>query len=96
MKKGYTYILASKKNGTLYTGVTSDLLKRIYQHKNGLIDGFTKKYNIKLLVHYEEYSEITSAIDREKFIKGKSRKYKIELIEKSNPNWDDISNSWFE
>ncbi len=96
MKKGYTYILASKRNGTLYTGVTSDLLKRIYQHKNGLIDGFTKKYNIKLLVHYEEFSEITSAIDREKFIKGKSRKYKIDLIEKSNPNWDDISNSWFE
>lgn len=73
MKKGYLYILASKRNGTLYTGVTSNLEKRIYQHKNNLIKGFTSKHNIKSLVYYEEFENIREAIEREKFIKGKSR-----------------------
>jgi putative endonuclease len=96
MKKGYTYILASNRNGTLYVGVTSDLEKRIYQHKNGIIDGFTKKHNISMLVHYEEFDNVYSAIEREKFIKGKSRKFKLDLIEKNNPDWEDLSSGWFE
>ncbi|MDC1068175.1 GIY-YIG nuclease family protein [Candidatus Kapabacteria bacterium] len=96
MNKGYVYILASDKNGTLYTGVTSDLHKRIWEHKTGIFKGFSAKYNIKYLVYYEEGESIESAIAREKFIKRKSRKYKLDLIEKDNPNWDDLSKSWFE
>ncbi len=95
MKKGYIYILASKKNGTLYTGVTSDLYKRVYQHKNGIIKGFTSKHNINILVYYEEYTDIASAIQREKFIKGKSRKFKLELIEEHNPEWEELSKDWY-
>ena len=69
MKPAYVYILASKKNGTLYIGVTSDLIKRIYEHKNGLVDGFTKKYKVHLLVYYEQFLDIYSAISREKQLK---------------------------
>lgn len=96
MKKGYLYILASKRNGTLYTGVTSDLEKRIYQHKNNIVEGFTSKHNIRNLVYYEEFTSIRDAIEREKFIKGKSRQFKIDLIEKPNRDWNDLSESWFE
>jgi len=90
MKTYYVYILASKRNGTLYIGVTSDLKKRVYQHKNGLVDGFTKKYDVHQLVYYEETSHIDSAITREKQLKKWNRAWKIHLIEKQNPNWDDL------
>ena len=94
-KQGYIYILFNRKNGTLYVGVTSNLIQRIYQHKNKLIEGFTKKYNIDKLGYYEIYNDIESAILREKQIKAGSRKKKIDLIEKINPNWEDLYNSLF-
>lgn len=84
------YILANKRNGTLYTGVTSDLKRRIFEHKDNLIDGFTKKYNIHLLVYYEVGDSIEGAIEREKQIKGGSRIKKVKLIESVNPNWIDL------
>ena len=87
MKKGYVYLLASKKNGTLYVGVTSDLPRRLHEHQNGLVEGFTKRYGIKLLVWYEEHDTITDAIAREKSIKKYTRQWKINLIEQSNPDW---------
>ena len=94
-KEGYIYILFNRKNGTLYVGVTSDLIKRIYQHKNKLIEGFTKKYGVDKLGYYEICNDIESAISREKQIKAGSRKKKIDLIEKINPNWDDLYYSLF-
>ncbi len=87
---GYVYILFNKQNGTLYVGVTSDLVKRIFQHKNKFADGFTKKYNIDKLGYYEIYDNIETAIEREKKLKGASRKKKLELIETNNPNWLDL------
>ena len=89
-KKYYIYILASKRNGTLYVGVTNSLIRRGYEHKNNLVDGFTKKYSIHNLVFYEEYDDINTAIAREKQIKRWNRKWKIELIEKNNPTWKDL------
>ena len=89
-KQGYIYILFNTRNGTLYTGVTSDIVKRIYEHKNKLVDGFTKKYKIDKLGYYEIYNDITKAIEREKQIKAGSRKKKIELIESMNPEWKDL------
>lgn len=86
----YVYILSSFKNGSLYIGVTSNLENRIYLHKNGLIEGFTKKYNIKNLVYFEIYDDISNAITREKQIKRWKRIWKIELIEKNNPSWNDL------
>ena len=86
----YIYILASKKNGTLYIGVTSDLIKRVYEHKNDLIDGFTKKYKVHNLVYYETTDDITSAITREKQLKKWNRAWKIDLIEKKNTEWKDL------
>ena len=86
----YVYILASKRNGTLYTGITSDLAMRIYQHKNGLLKGFTKKYNVKILVHVETYKNVHDAIQREKRIKKWKRQWKINLIEEHNPHWRDL------
>ena len=88
---GHVYILASKRHGTLYIGVTSDLSRRIYEHQRGLIDGFTKKYGVKTLVHYETFDDITEAIAREKAMKAWRRDWKIELIEKRNPLWIDLS-----
>jgi putative endonuclease len=88
--QAYVYLLASQKNGTLYTGVTSDLIKRIWQHKNDVVDGFSKKYKVHLLVWYEVHDEIGSAIVREKQIKEWKRLWKLELIEKSNPTWKDL------
>ena len=90
MKQYYVYILASKRNGTLYIGVTNNLLKRVDEHKNKLIDGFTKKYNVHNLVYYEQHDDIFCAITREKQMKKWKRKYKLELIEKSNPDWIDL------
>jgi len=89
-KKGYIYILFNKRNGTLYTGVTSDLVKRVYEHKNGFVEGFTNKYEIDKLGYYEMHDSIVSAIQREKQIKGGSRKKKLELIEEMNPEWKDL------
>lgn len=91
MKVGYTYILASQKNGTLYIGVTSDLVKRTYQHKGHLLEGFTKKYSATILVWFERYENITDAITREKQLKMWHRDWKLALIEKTNPNWKDLS-----
>ncbi|MDR2188689.1 MAG: GIY-YIG nuclease family protein [Azonexus sp.] len=90
MKIPCVYILASKKNGTLYTGVTSNLVQRVWQHKEGIVEGFTKKYGIKLLVWYEVHATMESAIAREKQIKGGSRKKKLLLIEAKNPDWKDL------
>jgi putative endonuclease len=82
--------LASQRNGTLYTGVTSDLIKRIWQHKNDVVQGFSQKYNVHLLVWYEVHDAIEHAILREKQIKEWKRDWKLELIEKSNPTWKDL------
>ncbi len=90
MKLPCVYIMASQRNGTLYTGVTSNLVQRIHQHKNGLIEGFTNKYACKLLVWYEQHHTMESAIPREKQIKGGSRRRKIGLIESMNPTWQDL------
>ena len=87
---GNTYILFNKQNGTLYIGVTSNLVKRVYEHKNKLVDGFTKKYNIDKLGYYEIFDDIEEAIIREKKLKGASRKKKLELIEMNNPEWLDL------
>ena len=93
MKQSYIYIMSNKLNGTLYVGVTSDIIKRVYEHKNNLVDGFTKKYNLKTLVYYEIYDDITDAITREKQLKAGSRAKKIELIKKMNPEWNDLYES---
>ncbi len=85
------YILASKRNGTLYTGVTSNLHKRLQEHTSGILPGFTKQYSVHTLVHYEVYEDMYTAISREKQIKGGSRKKKLDLIEKGNPLWRDLS-----
>ena len=84
------YILASKRNGTLYVGVTSDLIKRIWEHKNNLVEGFTKRYNVHNLVWYEAHENMESAIAREKTLKEWKRIWKLELIESSNPDWNDL------
>jgi putative endonuclease len=84
------YIMTNKYHGTIYTGVTGDLIKRIYQHKHGETSGFTKKYACHFLVYYELYDEMIGAIEREKQIKAGSRKKKIALIEKNNPKWHDL------
>jgi putative endonuclease len=86
----YVYILANKRNGTLYIGVTSDLVKRVYDHKNNVVEGFTKKYHVHKLVYYEITEDINGAIIREKRIKKWKRAWKIELIEKNNPEWKDL------
>jgi putative endonuclease len=89
--KGYVYILASKRNGTLYTGVTRDLPGRLYEHQNELTPGFTSRYDVKTLVWFEEHDLLVSAIQREKNIKKWPRKWKLNLIEQMNPEWEDIS-----
>jgi len=86
----YVYILASKKHGTLYIGVTNDLTKRTFEHKNDLVEGFTKKYGVHQLVYFEQTSDVTSAITREKQMKKWRRGWKIELIEQKNPEWKDL------
>jgi len=89
-KRFYVYILASKKNGTLYTGITSDLVKRVWEHQNHVVKGFSQKYDVTRLVYYEEHSNSLSAIKREKSIKRWRRAWKISLIEKTNPEWNDL------
>lgn len=90
MSSHYIYILASKKNGTLYIGVTTDLKCRVYEHKNKLIEGFTTRYNIHMLVYYEIYEDYWLAANREKNMKDWKREWKINLIEKENPDWRDL------
>jgi putative endonuclease len=86
----YVYILASDRNGTLYTGVTNNLLRRIYEHREELISGFTKEYGVHKLVYYEGHGDPAAAIQREKNIKHWIREWKVELIEKDNPAWRDL------
>ena len=93
MKQPYIYMLASKKNGVLYIGVTSNLIQRIWQHKNKQIEGFSKKYNVDKLVYFEQHKCMESAITREKRLKKWNREWKIELLEKQNPDWNDL---WLE
>jgi putative endonuclease len=89
-KQPAVYILASQRNGTVYIGVTSDLVKRIWEHKNNMVEGFTKRYGIHQLVWYELHERMESAIEREKRLKEWKRKWKLELIEHKNPNWEDL------
>ena len=89
-KQPAVYILASKRNGTLYTGVTSDLFKRMWEHRNNMVEGFTKRYGVHLLVWYEVHESMVSAIQREKRLKEWKRTWKLNLIEKTNPNWEDL------
>jgi len=90
LKSYYVYILASKRTGTLYIGVTNALLRRVYEHKNGMIEGFTKRYSVHMLVYYEQYDSTEAAIQREKRLKFWHRKWKIRLIEETNPEWKDL------
>ena len=87
------YILASKRNGTLYIGVTSDLVKRVWEHKNNMVEGFTKRYSVHQLVWYELHESMESAILREKRLKDWKRSWKLNLIESMNPDWHDLYNS---
>jgi putative endonuclease len=91
MNAYFVYILASKKNGTLYVGFTDDLSRRIYEHKNKINEGFTKQYNVDLLVYFEKHSTPEDAVKRENQLKKRKRKWKIELIEKLNLDWNDLS-----
>lgn len=89
----FVYILASQQNGTLYIGVTSNLQKRIWEHKQGVIDGFTKTHDIKMLVYYESFDDMYHAIEREKRLKKWNRAWKLRLIEEMNPDWADLYDS---
>ena len=89
-KNFYIYIMANKHNTTLYTGVTNNLIRRVYEHKSKLVDGFTKRYNVDKLVYFEMFDRAEDAITREKQIKAGSRSRKIELIHSMNPPWDDL------
>ncbi|MBM2825696.1 MAG: Excinuclease subunit domain protein [Dehalococcoidales bacterium] len=90
MSDYYIYILASRRNGTIYGGFTNDLVRRIYAHKNDFVEGFTRKYGVHTLVYFEECSDRNNAIQREKQIKEWERRWKLELIEKANPDWKDL------
>jgi putative endonuclease len=94
-KQYYVYIMTNQ-SGTLYTGVTNNVMRRVYEHKQKIVKGFTQKYNITKLVFYEMTESIESAINREKQIKGWVRKKKIRLIEEENPYWEDLSEGWYE
>ena len=93
IKQPAVYILASERNGTLYIGVTSDLVKRVWEHKNNLVEGFTKRYSVHHLVWYELHENMNSSIEREKKLKEWKRAWKIRLIEENNPNWNDLYES---
>jgi len=90
MTQSYVYILASRRNGTLYIGVTNSLVRRVFEHKHNLVEGFTKKYNVHKLVYYEIHDGIEEAITREKQIKKWNRKWKLKLIEEKNSQWKDL------
>ena len=92
----YTYILASQRNGTLYIGITNDLQRRVYEHKMGIKKGFTKKYGVGMLVYFEAFQDVNEAISREKQLKKWNRKWKIELIENENKQWNDLAKDWYD
>ena len=95
MRVFYVYIMASKRDGTLYVGMTSNLLRRVYEHKQGMIEGIAKRYGVKMLVYYERYSKTIDAINREKCLKKWNRAWKVRIIEKMNPEWKDLSKELF-
>ena len=90
-KRFCVYIMANKRNGTIYIGVTNDLARRVYEHREGLVHGFTTRYGLKMLVHYEVFDSISLAIQRETSLKRWPRRWKLALIEKSNPQWKDLA-----
>ena len=90
MHEYYVYILASKPHGTLYIGVTNDLIRRVHEHRSDIIEGFTKRYGVHLLVHYEQCTDVSAAIWREKRLKKWNRAWKMRLIESENPDWRDL------
>ncbi|MFH0847788.1 MAG: GIY-YIG nuclease family protein [Chloroflexota bacterium] len=92
----YVYVLASGRNGTLYIGVTNDLVRRVYEHKNDLVPGFTSTYHVHSLVYFEQTNEVESALRREKQLKSWYRKWKLTLIESMNPEWKDLSGEFLE
>jgi putative endonuclease len=94
--RAWVYILANRPNGTLYIGITTDLCSRVWQHKTGAGDGFTKRYRVNRLVYFEQYRRIRDAIDREKVLKGWIRARKVSLMEATNPAWIDLAAGWFE
>lgn len=94
MRKYYVYILTNKAR-TLYTGITNDLERRVFEHKNKLVPGFTTKYHITKLIWFDEFDDVLQAIEGEKKIKGWRRSKKVELIEKDNPEWKDLADDWF-
>ena len=89
-KRGYVYIMTNKPDGVMYTGVTSNLVKRVYEHRNSLVDGFTSKYNCKRLIYFEEHPTMSGAISREKAMKKWNRSLKLRLINATNPDWCDL------
>jgi putative endonuclease len=91
----YVYIVTNRRNGTLYTGVTNDLKRRVWQHKSKAFTGFTAQYGLGTLVYFETFRDITAAINREKQIKAGSRVKKVNLIERDNPEWEDLSTGWY-
>ena len=95
-RRAWIYILASRKNGTLYIGVTGDIRTRVWQHKMGTIEGFTKQHKVATLVYLEKFHTIRAAIDREKSLKGWNRARKVRLVEAANLDWDDLAANWFE
>jgi putative endonuclease len=96
MKQFYVYIMSNRKHGTIYTGMTNDLERRVLEHKKKMVDGFTKRYNLTKLVYFEDTNSALSAIEREKQIKGWLRLKKIKLLEEMNPEWKDLSDGWYE
>ena len=86
----YVYVMASARNGTLYVGMTSNIRRRVWEHREGTVDGFTKRYGVKVLVYVETFEYVWAAIQRENRLKKWKRRWKLELIEKDNPNWDDL------
>jgi len=95
MHRYTVYILASKKNGTVYIGMTNNIERRVFEHKNKLVKGFTSKYNVTLLVYYKSYSEVLDALKKEKQMKKWNRQWKIDLIEIGNPDWMDLAVDWY-
>lgn len=91
----YVYILASQKNGTLYIGMTNDLQKRVYEHKTGIVKGFTQKYGVGMLVYFEEFQQVQEAIQRENNMKKWKRAWKLRIIEEENPKWNDLAKDWY-
>ena len=92
----YVYILASKRNGTLYIGITNDLQRRVYEHKTGIKKGFTQKYGVNMLIYFETFQNIEEAIIREKRLKKWNRSWKIELVEEENKQWIELASDWYD